>query len=147
MVELVDETNRFPHPEELEGLLEALLGELGLGGRELTVVLLDDPGIARRNSADRGEEGATDVLSYPTSEPDDVGVPLVAHLGDVLISIDAAERQARERGHDLLSEVLLLAAHGITHLQGLDHHTEEEWAIFRETQRRALELRTARQRA
>ena len=139
-VELLDETGCYPHGDELRAALAALLAELGLGGRELTVVLMDDAGIAERNASDRGVDGPTDVLSYPTSEPDDVGFPQVPHLGDVLISLDTAARQAAEHGHGLREEVLVLAAHGVTHLRGLDHQDEREWRPFLEAQRRILEL-------
>jgi probable rRNA maturation factor len=140
MVELLDETGRYPYGDELQEALGALMAELGLGARELTVVLMDDAAIAERNTADRGVEGPTDVLSYPTAEPDDVGFPQVPSIGDVLISLDTAARQADEHGHGLREEVLVLAAHGLTHLRGLDHHDDREWRPFLAAQRRILEL-------
>jgi probable rRNA maturation factor len=140
VVEILGETERFPAPERLVAALEALMAELGLESRELTVVLLDEPAMAERNRADRGVGGATDVLSYPTHEPDDVGVPEVPHLGDVLICLDVAARQAPEHGHGLVEEVLVLAAHGLTHLRGLDHVDDAAWTPFLEAQRRVLEL-------
>ena len=91
-----------------------------------------------RNLADRGVPGPTDVLSYPSSEPDDVGVPEVAHLGDVLIDLDAAARQAPDHGHDVTDEVLVLAAHGLTHLRGFDHPDDASWRPFSDAQRRIL---------
>jgi probable rRNA maturation factor len=143
VVEVLDETHRFPHVESLSGTLEELMGELGLSGRDLTVVLTNDDSLRRLNREHRDEDNATDVLSYPTSEPDDRGIPTVSHLGDILISVDTAGRQAAEHGHDLLSETLVLAAHGLTHLRGFDHPTEASWEIFRETQRRALALKAS----
>lgn len=142
MIEILDETRRLPRADArvLEHALEALLAELGLADREVTVALLDDEAIRLRNRADRGVDAPTDVLSYPTFEPDDVGMPEVPHLGDILISLDTAARQGEERGHDLLEEVLVLAAHGLTHLRGLDHPTEDEWTPFTNAQKRILEL-------
>ncbi|MDZ7800718.1 MAG: rRNA maturation RNase YbeY [Trueperaceae bacterium] len=142
MVEILDETERFPAPERLRNALQALLDEGGLSSKEVTVVLLDDAAMTRHNERDRGASGPTDVLSYPSFEPDDVGrgVPEVAHLGDVLIGVDVAARQAAHHGHDLAAEVLVLAAHGLTHLRGLDHATEAAWAPFHAAQRRILEL-------
>jgi probable rRNA maturation factor len=142
-IELLDETERYPHAEHLVSTLTALLEELGLGERELTVVLMDDESIALHNLADRGEAGPTDVLSYPTAEPDDDGFPQVPHLGDVLISVETAERQAEEHGHSLMDEVLVLAAHGLTHLRGFDHQTEADWQPFRDAQARVLVLGAA----
>ncbi|HEX7004677.1 MAG TPA: rRNA maturation RNase YbeY [Trueperaceae bacterium] len=142
-MEVLDETNRFPHVDALERITSRLLEELGLDDRELTVVLQDDQAIRRLNREHRGVDEPTDVLSYPTAEPDDVGVPGVPHLGDIIISIDTAARQAVEHGHDLLGETLVLTAHGLTHLRGFDHTTEEEWNIFRATQQRILTLSAA----
>lgn len=139
-IELLDETERYPQAENLVAALGALMAELGLAERELTLVLMDDVAIAERNGADRGVEGPTDVLSYPTSEPHDTGFPQVPHLGDVLISVETAARQAHEQGHSVHDEVLTLAAHGLTHLRGYDHHTEVEWRPFRQAQERVLQL-------
>ncbi|HKI57505.1 MAG TPA: rRNA maturation RNase YbeY [Trueperaceae bacterium] len=142
-VEIVDETHRFRQAEAAQRTLEALLTEQGSGDRDLTLVLVDDATIAVRNARDRGVEGATDVLSYPTAEPDDIGFPQVPHLGDIFISLDTAERQAAAHGHDLTREVLVLAAHGLTHLRGHDHVDEAAWAPFRQAERRVLELADA----
>lgn len=141
MVEILDETGRFPAPERLRGALQSLLAEAGLADREVTVVLVDDAAMAERNRVDRGVDGPTDVLSYPTAEPDDVGMPFVPHLGDVLIDLDAAERQAPDHGHDRVAEALVLAAHGLTHLRGFDHPDDASWGPFRTAQRAVLAWR------
>lgn len=139
-VELLDETQRFRGAERVRTALETLMEELDLGGRELTMVLTTDAVIAGLNLRDRGVEGPTDVLSYPTSEPTDHGFPVVDHLGDIVISVDTAAAQAAAAGHDLLTEVGVLAAHGLVHLTGLDHHDAEEWTPFEAAQRRITEL-------
>ncbi|MEJ2666853.1 MAG: rRNA maturation RNase YbeY [Deinococcales bacterium] len=139
-VEILDETHRFRRVETLCRALEALLAEQGLGDRDVSVVLLDDAAMAERNRRDRGVDGPTDVLSYPTTEPDDVGYPAIAHLGDVFIDLDVAARQATDHGHDLMSEMLVLAAHGVTHLRGFDHDSELAWRPFTDAERRILVL-------
>lgn len=141
MVEILDETARFPAPETLSGALERLLAGAELADRGVTIVLIDDAAMQERNRSDRGIDAPTDVLSYPTAEPDDVGMPSVAHLGDVFIDLDQAARQAPDHGHDLVQEVLVLAAHGVTHLLGFDHPDEASWAPFLEAQRRVLQGR------
>lgn len=143
-VEVIDETERYPRAPELAATLEELLAEWDLGDREATVVLVGDAAIARFNERDRGVDGPTDVLSYPTSEPTDVGYPDVPHLGDVFISLETAARQAAAAGHDLDTEVVTLAAHGFTHLLGHDHATDEEWRPFLAAQERAAALFRAR---
>ncbi len=140
MVEILDETSRFRAVERLTSGLEALLLELDLAGREVTVILIEDEAMAERNLMDRGVEGPTDVLSYPTLEPDDAGMPLIPHLGDIFIGLDVAERQALQHGHTLEDEVLVLAAHGLTHLRGLDHTNDEEWRPFLSAQERILQV-------
>ncbi len=114
--------------------------EQGLTGREMTVVLVSDGAIAERNLRDRGVDGPTDVLSYPTFEPSDVGYPEVTHLGDVFVSLDTAKRQARAAGRKLGSEVAALAAHGLIHLTGKDHTSQAAWRPFTAAQERAAGL-------
>jgi probable rRNA maturation factor len=143
MVEIIDETSRCPSIRTIKTTLNRYLRELGTV-QTVTLVLCNDATIQTMNLADRGEDYATDVLSYPTMEPDDIYMPEIEHLGDVFISLDTAEKQAVTHHHDLESEVLTLAAHGITHLRGFDHSTEDEWSPFHAAQQRVLELRTAK---
>ena len=83
-----------------------------------------------------GEDAATDVLSFPTYEPGDPFVP--PHLGDIIISLDTAQRQAEARGHRLSREVALLASHGLTHLVGHDHPHAEGLGFEEGAQRAGL---------
>lgn len=87
---------------------------------ELSVVLGDDDFVAELNQAWRDKAGPTDVLSFPQDGP---GGPL---LGDIVISVDTAARQARDHGHDLDAELRVLLVHGICHLLGHDHHEPSE---------------------
>lgn len=118
--------------------LAALMAELGQADKALTVVLVDDDQIRSLKLAHWGEDAATDVLSFPTFEPGDPFIP--PHLGDIVISLDTARRQAQEQGHDLPSEVKVLAAHSLWHLLGHDHSSEAQWQGFRRVQERILEL-------
>lgn len=148
MITLLDETGRLDEAdtEFLTATVTAWLQEQELpaavpGIPLVTLVLLDDTGIRELNLRDRGLDEATDVLSYPVHEPDDEGFPSVPFLGDVFISLDTAEGQAAAAGHSLLTEILVLAAHGVTHLLGYDHRTEEEWQVFRTAQSGILQAR------
>ncbi|MEM6429069.1 MAG: rRNA maturation RNase YbeY [Deinococcota bacterium] len=116
------------------------MNDLGLEGRELTLVFVDDAMVQTLNRDHRQVDAPTDVLSYPTSEPEDVSMPTISHLGDIIISVDTAAAQAQTAGHSLSTELLILAAHGLTHLLGYDHPTEDEWHIFRNHQKRILDL-------
>lgn len=139
-VEVIDETGRYLRVPDIARALDVLLAELGEVDDEATVVIVDDPAIARLNERDRGVAGPTDVLSYPLHEPTDVGHPRTPHLGDVLVSIDTAAVQAQSAGHTLDAEVVTLAAHGLMHLLGHDHQTEADWGPFRAAQARAVDI-------
>jgi probable rRNA maturation factor len=97
-----------------------LLAALGLPRAELSLALVSDDAIARLNAAHRGKPGATDVLSYSLVE----GAHAARRgelLGDVVIALGVAARQARELGHSLNDELLRLMIHGVLHLLGFDH--------------------------
>ena len=113
----------------LRRALAALMEELGVGDKGVTVILTGDRRLRALKREWWGEDEATDVLSFPHYEPGDPFVP--PHLGDIWISLDTARRQA---------EVLVLAAHGLWHLLGHDHQKEEDWEGFRRVQERILAL-------
>ena len=80
---------------------------------QITVALVPDRRVQELNRTFRGKDSSTDVLSFPADEP---GV-----LGDVVIARGVARRQARGAGHDLPTEIRVLALHGLLHLLGYDH--------------------------
>ena len=139
-VEILDRTNRFRRRRRLAALVRRLAASWEVADREVTIVLVDDPTIAAMNLRDRGVEGPTDVLSYPLHEPDDAGFPTLPHLGDVIVSLDTARVQARERGVEPWHEVAELVAHGLLHLLGHDHQTDPDWAPFHAGQSEARAL-------
>lgn len=140
MTEILGEAQRYPSRSALKRALNALKAELGVADKQLTVVLTDDAEIHALNRQHLGVDSATDVLSFPLFELTDDDFPDVPHLGDVVISLDAAQRQADAAGHTLEAEVATLAAHGLTHLLGYDHPTENAWATFRTNQTRIVVL-------
>ena len=102
---------------------------------EVSVVIVTDDTIQQLNAQWRSKDKPTDVLSWPQSEP---GEPLSAFLGDVVISRDTAERQARARGWELEDELALLLVHGILHLLGHEDDTEAGSEKMKEVERRIL---------
>ncbi len=96
------------------------LGTLKLSGRELSISLVTDRAIRALNRRWRNEDRATDVLSFPAGESPR-GAPGPTPLGDVVISLDTAVREARRRGRTVEDEVALYLAHGLLHLLGYDH--------------------------
>ena len=91
---------------------------------EVSIVIEDDNYIQALNKQYRGFDEPTDVLSFPYSGTD----PDTGHefLGDILIAFPKAKRQAEEGGHPLMDELILLVVHGILHLLGYDHETEDQ---------------------
>ncbi len=116
-------------------MADKMLAVLALGECELSVLLCDDVFIHELNLEHRGKDKPTDVLSFPQAEfvkPErpKKGFSLEL-LGDVVISIDTAKRQANARKRPLEKEVRLLLAHGILHLVGYDHATPEQKMVMK----------------
>lgn len=111
---------------------------VGLQG-EVDVLLAGDSTLKRLNRDFRGKNKATDVLSFP-------GAPELAevHAGDLAISLQTASRQAEAFGHTLRDEVRILMLHGLLHLRGMDHESDDGEMAAREAElRRQLRLRTS----
>ncbi len=108
----------------LREVADAMLAGLGLGAAELSVVLTDDDEIHRLNVQHRNEDRPTDVLAFPMDFDGDGSTPASdgqALLGDIVISVPTALRQARVARHSLATELRFLLAHGLLHLVGYDH--------------------------
>ncbi|CAN8284311.1 unnamed protein product [Cochlearia groenlandica] len=91
---------------------------------ELSVMLCNDEFISKLNKEWRGEDHATDVLSMSQHVPE-LKLPVLM-MGDIVISVETAARQAAERGHTLLDEIRVLVIHGLLHLMGFDHEISDE---------------------
>lgn len=107
------------HIESVEEAACFWLSFLDEAHSELSILLTDDEEIHRLNRTYRNRDRPTDVLSFSQREGEFPGPAVV--LGDVVISIETAKRQAQERGHSLEGEILELLAHGVLHLLGYDH--------------------------
>ncbi|KAL0394126.1 UNVERIFIED_CONTAM: Endoribonuclease YBEY, chloroplastic [Sesamum latifolium] len=91
---------------------------------ELSVLLCNDEFIRKLNKEWRDEDHATDVLSMSQHIPE-LKLPILM-LGDIVISVETAARQAEERGHALIDEIRILVVHGLLHLLGFDHELSDE---------------------
>jgi probable rRNA maturation factor len=102
--------------------------ELKLGGREVTICFIGDREIAQLNRRFRGKSKPTDVLSFPANG---AGAKEFASasdeeiLGDIAISPQAARRNAKRFGRTLEDELRVLILHGVLHLAGYDHETDD----------------------
>ncbi|MBQ8311188.1 MAG: rRNA maturation RNase YbeY [Clostridia bacterium] len=112
---------------------------------EVSVTFTDDAQIHALNKKFRGVDKPTDVLSFPlfdyegTSEEPPVD-EMMEMLGDVVLSLETAQRQATEFGHSFEREVAFLTVHSMLHLLGYDHETgEDDEKDMRERQRAIME--------
>lgn len=106
--------------EGLRSWLRELLAELAPGAASFGVRLTSDREMRRLNRSYRGKDRPTDVLSFP-GEP----TPEGRHVGDVVIAVPLARRQAAEAGHSPARELKVLLLHGALHCLGHDHETDE----------------------
>ena len=102
---------------------EAFLRQLSseVAGGSFSVCLLSDRGIRRYNKRFRRQDQATDVLAFPAGSR---GREEQSYLGDILISVETARRNATRYGLRLDEEIKILALHGLLHLMGYDHEND-----------------------
>lgn len=117
---ITDLLNHAAKMEEMNGLYE------------LSITFMDDHAIQSVNAEFRGKDKPTDVISFALEELSEGEVAIVHEqdmpvvLGDIIISIETAQRQAEEYNHTFERELGFLALHGFLHLLGYDHLDEEE---------------------
>lgn len=132
------QSRRGPHGLSLQRLktrARRMLHALDHFDHELSVVLVDDESMRELNRTYRDRDAPTDVLSFSMAEGEygDIN-PRV--LGDVVIAVPTARRQAARARRDAFDEVTMLLAHGVLHLLGWDHQTDtQDVAMKRETRR------------
>ena len=102
----------------VQALTQRILDAAGCPGALVSLDFIGDVRMRRLNRSYRGLDVPTDVLAFAMREAHGPRTPL---LGDVVISLDTAARQAAAQGHDLRREIAILLVHGILHLLGFDH--------------------------
>ena len=122
---------RLPSARTLAAFLLLAQKAVRLRG-EVTVFVTTDKTIRKLNRQFRGLDKPTDVLSFPAGGPAAPGT-----AGDLAISGHTALRQAREQGHALGTEIKVLVLHGLLHLAGYDHETDDGQMARRERALRA----------
>jgi probable rRNA maturation factor len=147
--------------QRLEPFTDRVCKALGLRKADVTICLVSDAEIARMNEAFRKKRGATDVLSFPAVDRkrpvrlarnfssrratqrslryDRTGP--ATYIGDIAISPATARRNARKDGRSLETELRILILHGMLHLLGFDHETDQgEMSRMEERLRRRFKL-------
>jgi len=119
----------------IKDIVNKLLDLQGLKGIEVSLYFTDDDTIRELNKTYRGKDKATDVLSFIFDEP----AGPYRLLGEIVISVDTARRQAEEIGHSFEEEIKRLVVHGFVHLLGYDHELGgEEERKFKELEDKLL---------
>ncbi len=124
MVEVVNRQRKMPmDSERWREFVERALKVVPADGAGATVGFVSDRAMRELNRRWRGKVGTTDVLSFPAGQEEfEKGAGL--SLGDVVVSVEQAARQAAEHGLDFECEVRQLILHGLLHLCGYDHETD-----------------------
>ncbi|HBL36031.1 MAG TPA: rRNA maturation RNase YbeY [Firmicutes bacterium] len=115
-------------------LTQRVLTAYGRNAAEVGITFTDEASIHELNREYRGIDRPTDVLSFALEEGetgavtnvDDFAEPLPELLGDIVVCLPFAVRQAEEYGHSFTRELLYLVLHGLLHLLGHDHQNEDE---------------------
>ncbi len=116
-------------------LAQQVLSAVGESSSELSIELIGDRRMRRLNRVYRRKDRTTDVLAFGMRESDN---PCPTLLGDVVISVPTAFRQARETGRTLDDELATLLVHGVLHLCGYDHERNEKEAARMHRRERAI---------
>lgn len=110
-----------PSPHDFRPFFQALTDLLHLQGRGLALLLCGEERIRQLNARFRGRNKVTDVLSFPSS----TGLQQGGYLGDLAICLPQAKKQAQELGQPLAEELHFLVLHGLLHLLGYDHESDQ----------------------
>ncbi len=111
-----------PAAEALRKTVSGVLRRLDAGPSEVYLVVTDDEVIRALNRDFLGKDRPTDVLSFPDGDVLPSGRTL---LGEIVVSLDTARRQAEDAGHDEVRELVELVLHGTLHLLGYDHADDQ----------------------
>ncbi|MDQ3256957.1 MAG: rRNA maturation RNase YbeY [Acidobacteriota bacterium] len=125
MIEVVNRQRKMPlDGERWRAFATKALKVAPADGAGVTIAFVSDRAMRELNRRWRGKRGTTDVLSFP-AEQDEFEKLEGLSLGDVVISAEQAARQAAEHDLDFENEVAQLILHGLLHLCGYDHETDD----------------------
>lgn len=128
----------------LKRTVRSLLKAVGEGGSSISISLVNDTQIQELNKQHRGKDKPTDVLSFPliestlTGATPDTAEPAIDErmIGDIVISVETARRQAAGYDAELQDEIDRLLIHGVLHIIGHDHEEPDERARMESEERR-----------
>ena len=116
--------------EILENYVKNLTKELKIEKAIFNIILVDEDEIHKLNKDYRGVDRKTDVITFALEDSKTFKNPEIRVLGDIYLCVSVAYEQAENYGHSRIREICFLATHGILHLLGYDHTTEEEEKVM-----------------
>ncbi len=119
---------RLSEQKMIEKTIRRVLCGAALPEYSVNVSLVDQKTMKDLNHRFKDKKKTTDVLSFPLPEMERTFSHTQKILGDVVISVPQAEKQALDLGHSLAEEIAVLSAHGLFHLLGYDHEVSDEEA-------------------
>lgn len=139
-VEIFNQTNQdIMELKQVQEVLAYAIEKEKLNNVLFNVIIVDNSYIHELNKNYRNIDRETDVITFALEDETEMVTPEERRvLGDIYISIDKAQQQAKEYGHSLLRELSFLAVHGFYHLLGYDHMTESDEAVMFQKQEEVL---------
>ena len=116
---------------EVDSFIKFACKHLNIENPLLNIVIVDNEKIREINKEYRNKDAVTDVISFAFEEVKDVNYEDVRFLGEIYISYERCKEQAKDYGHSVRREFCYLAVHGLLHLLGYDHMTEEDKKVMR----------------
>ena len=116
---------------EVDSVIKFACKHLNIENPLLNIVIVDNEKIREINKEYRNKDAVTDVISFAFEEVKDVNYENVRFLGEIYISYERCKEQAKDYGHSVRREFCYLAVHGLLHLLGYDHMTEEDKKVMR----------------
>jgi probable rRNA maturation factor len=119
----------------LREVVRAVLDGENVPDAEISLAFVDNPTIHRLNQRYLQHDEPTDVLSFPLSDANAAKL-----AGELVIGVEVAVEQAKQRGHDVQIELALYVIHGLLHLCGYDDHDDADRRVMRQHERHYLSL-------
>ena len=124
-VEVDNRTAERPDEAALAARIDQVLEDQGATDGEVALILVGPAEMQALNREYRSKDEVTDVLAFPIDERDELPPGMPRLLGDVVICLERCAEQAGEQGHSPGAELVVLAVHGVLHLLGYDHETDD----------------------
>ena len=113
--------------DKLKNIVSLIFYDEGKGDNEINLRILDDNKMKKLNHQFRNKNKTTNVLSFPS---DDISIRHTKNIGDIAISLEYVEREAKEEGKTFEDHMIHMLAHGVYHILGYDHESDEMATIM-----------------